>query len=618
MSTSTRVGTEIAGYHLEKVVGRGGMSCVYLAEHIRLGRKVALKVLASALSEDEGYRERFIRESRRAAELEHPNIIPIYDAGDDDGALYIAMRYVEGSDLKAIVKRDGPLHLGRALFMLEQVAGALDAAHERDLVHRDVKPSNILVSEPSDRVYLTDFGVVKHTASRGLTKTGFFIGTVDYAPPEQIEGLPLDPRTDVYALGCVLYECLTGRAPFDREGEVAVMHAHLTEPPPKLTIPRPDLPKALNEVVATAMAKSKDDRYESCEDLIVAARDAALQRPTTMRSQLRELEAQELIPVVDPSTTPPPVVGETVPPEPAAPLSEPVSQAPVSQASAETPVSQGSAETPAAQASAETPAPQASAESPVQAAASEVPPGQPVPTPVPPPPTQGGAEPPARGRSRLPRWLLTAALVVGAAAASGLVVYFVTNSGSSNSGSGTTAGTTTTNPAQQAQAGLPTLIPEPLLKSCQVSATPALTGAVQSAVCTPPANPADRTLRFYPDRWEVSIFPNATALHSAYNALRRQSDTGTNFGNCNNVTWGGESSWEHGPGKPGGRFFCYFEGNVAVIVWTHEKLGQASHIDMLGTAREGGSDHPSLFNWWRFWHHRIGKCPQEGCVAQLP
>ena len=596
MSANTRVGTEVAGYRLESVIGRGGMSVVYLAEHLSLGRKVALKLLASALSEDEGYRERFIRESRRAAELEHPNIIPIYDAGEDDGQLYIAMRYVEGSDLKAVIKR-GPLHLGRVIFILEQVGDALDAAHERDLVHRDVKPSNILVSEPSDRVYLTDFGVVKHTASRGLTKTGFFIGTVDYAPPEQIEGLPLDPRTDVYALGCVFYECLTGRAPFDREGEVAVMHAHLTEPPPKLTVARPDLPKALNEVVATAMAKSKEERYGSCEDLIVAARNAALQRPTTMRSQVLAVGGPGAPPLEDPSTGPPPEVDQTVTSEPAAPSQEPV------QASAEVPVS----------------VPVASEPPPVEAASTPV--ASPAAPPVPPAPpaAQPAPEPaPRRPYWRSP-WLLTVILVIGAALASGLGVYFATNSSSSSSSSGSTGSTTTTGPAQQAEVGLAGLIPGPLFKnSCQMATAPLVAGAVQSAVCTPPANAADRTLRFYPDRWEASIFPNATALNSAYSALRRQSDTGKDFGQCNGVTWGGEGTWAHGPGKPGGRRFCYFEGNVAVIVWTHEKLGQASHIDMLGVAREGGSDHPSLFNWWRFWHHRIGKCPQEGCVATVP
>jgi serine/threonine-protein kinase len=198
LSSTTRIGTTVAGYRLEKLLGRGGMSVVYLAEHVRLGRKVALKLLSAALSEDESFRERFERESRRAAEIDHPNIVPIYDAGDADGQFFIAMRYVQGADLKTLIKGEGPLNVGRTLYILEQAASALDAAHERDLVHRDVKPANILIEAPSDRVFLTDFGVVKHTASQGLTKTGFFIGTVDYAAPEQIEGLPVDARTDVY------------------------------------------------------------------------------------------------------------------------------------------------------------------------------------------------------------------------------------------------------------------------------------------------------------------------------------------------------------------------------------------------------------------------------------
>ena len=248
VSETTRIGTVFAGYRVESLLGRGGMSVVYLAEHVRLGRKVALKVLASPLTHDESYRERFIRESQRAADLDHPNVIPIYDAGeieggDTDGLLYIAMRYVDGSDLRTLVRRDGQLSVGRTIFMLEQVAAALDAAHDRDLIHRDVKPSNILVAEPSEHVYLTDFGVAKQTTAPDLTRTGVFVGTVDYAAPEQIEGLTLDRRTDIYALGCVLYECLAGRPPFDREAEVAVMHAHLATPPPKLTDVRPDLPR---------------------------------------------------------------------------------------------------------------------------------------------------------------------------------------------------------------------------------------------------------------------------------------------------------------------------------------------------------------------------------------
>ena len=285
---STRIGTEIAGYRLESLLGRGGMSVVYLAEHVRLGRRVALKLLAPMLSNDETYRDRFQRESRRAAELDHPNVVPIFDAGEADGQLFIAMRYIEGCDLKTLIGREGALGIGRTLFILEQAADGLDAAHDHDLIHRDVKPANILIAEPSEHVYLTDFGVVKHTASKGLTRTGFFIGTVDYAAPEQIEGLPVDARTDVYALGCVLYESLVGKAPFDREAEITVMHAHLIDAPPLLTASRPDLPKALNRVLASALAKSKDDRYDTCGQLIEAARLAALQRSTTTSYAGRE------------------------------------------------------------------------------------------------------------------------------------------------------------------------------------------------------------------------------------------------------------------------------------------------------------------------------------------
>ena len=290
MSTgdNTRIGTEIAGYRVESLLGRGGMSVVYLAEHVRLGRRVALKLLAPMLSDDETYRDRFQRESRRAAELDHPNVVPIFDAGEVDGQLFIAMRYIEGCDLKTLIRREGKLGMGRTLFILEQAADGLDAAHERSLIHRDVKPGNILIAEPSEQVYLTDFGVVKHTASKGLTRTGFFIGTVDYAAPEQIEGLPVDARTDVYALGCVLYECLVGKAPFDRDAEINVMHAHLIDAPPLLTASRPDLPKALNRVLASALAKSKDDRYDTCGQLIEAARVAARQRSTTTVHRDRE------------------------------------------------------------------------------------------------------------------------------------------------------------------------------------------------------------------------------------------------------------------------------------------------------------------------------------------
>jgi tRNA A-37 threonylcarbamoyl transferase component Bud32 len=273
------VGTEIAGYRVESFISRGGMAVIYRAHDRRLGRRVALKLLAPELSQDERFQQRFLRESRLAASLDHPNIIPIYEAGEASGLLYIVMRYVEGSDMKELLDREGPLELDRITSILRQVGAALDAAHARGLVHRDVKPGNILIAsgtgrEDPDHVYLTDFGLTKRSSSlSGQTTSGRFIGTMDYVAPEQIGGKPVDARTDVYSLGCVLYHGLTGEPPFDRDDEAALLWAHLVDQPPPVSARRPDLPPGLDAVVAKAMAKAPEDRYGSCRDLIVDFRD---------------------------------------------------------------------------------------------------------------------------------------------------------------------------------------------------------------------------------------------------------------------------------------------------------------------------------------------------------
>jgi tRNA A-37 threonylcarbamoyl transferase component Bud32 len=273
------VGTEIAGYRVESFISRGGMAVIYRAHDRRLGRRVALKLLAPELSQDERFQQRFLRESRLAASLDHPNIIPIYEAGEASGLLYIVMRYVEGSDMKELIDHEGPLDLERITAILRQVGAALDAAHARGLVHRDVKPGNILIAsgtgrEDPDHVYLTDFGLTKRSSSlSGQTTSGRFIGTMDYVAPEQIGGKPVDARTDVYSLGCVLYHGLTGEPPFDRDDEAALLWAHLVDQPPPVSARRPDLPPGLDAVVAKAMAKAPEDRYGSCRDLIVDFRD---------------------------------------------------------------------------------------------------------------------------------------------------------------------------------------------------------------------------------------------------------------------------------------------------------------------------------------------------------
>ncbi|MEA2485747.1 MAG: hypothetical protein QOD46_858, partial [Actinomycetota bacterium] len=242
-----------------------------------LDRTVALKLLAPELSQDERFRNRFVRESRLAASLDHPNIIPIYDAGEAEGLLYIAMRFVEGCTLGDFLERYGRLAPPVALFVIGQIAEALDVAHSAGLVHRDVKPENVMVTEEDgvlDRIFLSDFGLTKRPNIASTTRSSELMGTVGYIAPEQIEGKTVDRRSDIYSLGCVMYQCLTGYRPFDLENDVAVLWAHLNKPVPPITDRRPDLPKALNEVVAKAMAKAPQQRYPTGRDLVIAARKA--------------------------------------------------------------------------------------------------------------------------------------------------------------------------------------------------------------------------------------------------------------------------------------------------------------------------------------------------------
>jgi serine/threonine-protein kinase len=276
MSGDRNVGAEIAGHRVLSVIGRGGMSVVYLAEHIRLGRKVALKILGPELAEDEAFRERFIRESRIAASLDHPNIVTVYDAGEADGVLYISMRYVEGTDLERKLRTETRLDPVRAIAIVSQSAAALDAAHAKGLVHRDVKPANILLTVDrrtfADHAYLSDFGVTKrmHTGAR-LTRTGQFVGTVDYVAPEQIRGDEVDGRADVYSLACVLYRCLTGEVPFPRDTEVATIYAHLQDAPSPPSERHPDLPASVDAPILRALEKSRDDRFDTARAFAVAA-----------------------------------------------------------------------------------------------------------------------------------------------------------------------------------------------------------------------------------------------------------------------------------------------------------------------------------------------------------
>jgi hypothetical protein len=287
---SPPLGDQVAGYQIGQQIGTGGMAVVYRALDLRLDRQVALKVLAPRLAEDDAFRQRFIRESRAAAGVDHPHIIPVFEAGEADGVLFIAMRYVSSGDVRSLIQSAGQLSPGRASAIATQAASALDAAHAHGLIHRDVKPGNILIDSVGgrDHVYLADFGLSKYSlAANTLTATGQFMGTLDYVSPEQIQGQPADGRADQYALACTVVEMLSGRPPYKRDESMALLWAQLEAPPPVLTELRPDLPPEVDSVMQIALAKSPADRYPTCL-AFASALTAACEVRLPARPALRE------------------------------------------------------------------------------------------------------------------------------------------------------------------------------------------------------------------------------------------------------------------------------------------------------------------------------------------
>ena len=285
-------GSRVAGYLVEEQIGAGGMAVVFRARDEVLGRLAAVKVIAPSLADDEEFRTRFLRESRAAAAVDSLHIIPVYGAGEADGLLYIATRFVAGGDLAALLRRSGGrLAPGQAVPLVAQVASALDAAHAAGLVHRDVKPHNILIDampEQPEHAYLSDFGLSRTTASTSLTASGAFLGTPDYCAPEQVKSARVDGRADQYALGCVAFALLTGTPPFHREETLGTLFAHVQDPVPPVTGLRPELPPAVDAVIARALAKSPDDRYPTCAEFAAALQEAlALGHPATVTGPLR-------------------------------------------------------------------------------------------------------------------------------------------------------------------------------------------------------------------------------------------------------------------------------------------------------------------------------------------
>jgi serine/threonine protein kinase len=313
-----RLGSVVAGYRIDSRIGRGGMGVVYVAEHQTLRRQAALKIIVPELAENPDFRERFLREARIAAGLTHPNIVTVYDAGEVDGMLYIAMQFVPGRDLSQILRDDRRLGPYRMLDIARQVGAALDAAHVAGLIHRDVKPANVLID--GRHAYLTDFGLTKDRATEdeGLTRVGEVVGTTHYLAPEQVEGREVDGRADVYALGCLLFHCLTGELPFPRENDMAVLYAHLHDEPPKISEKRPQLPEGLDAVIAKALDKNPDRRFATCDELVQAARvvvDSAGPLAESSSATRRPSTVGRIVPPDgDPDSSPTPTHTSSVPP----------------------------------------------------------------------------------------------------------------------------------------------------------------------------------------------------------------------------------------------------------------------------------------------------------------
>jgi Protein kinase domain len=269
-------GREFAGCRIEEVVGRGGMGVIYRGTDLRLERPVAIKLIAAERASDDGFRQRFEREARLTAAIDHPNVIPVYAAGEEDGHLYLVMRYVAGQDLQALLRKEGSLDPQRAARVVEQVGEALDAAHSAGLVHRDIKPANVLLA--GDHVYLSDFGITRADSTTRITESGEWLGTLDFMSPEHLRGERTTARSDVYAVGCLLYCCLTGRPPFQRPSMPATIRAHLDDPPPRAS-DTPGVPRSFDAVIDRALAKDPADRYASAGDLGRAALAAAAGEP---------------------------------------------------------------------------------------------------------------------------------------------------------------------------------------------------------------------------------------------------------------------------------------------------------------------------------------------------
>jgi len=619
MSGLPLVGDEFAGYRVRSVLGRGGMSVVYQAENLRLSSVIALKVMAPELAADDAFRARFLEESRIAASLNHPNVIPIYDMGSHEELLYIAMRYVSGTDMRQMIKKRGRILPATALFLLGQAARALDAAHRRGLVHRDVKPGNLLIERGSDEadpdhVYLADFGITKHAMSRsGLTSTGQFLGTIDYVAPEQIRGTSVTGQADQYSLGCVLYECLTGRVPFEKDLDAAIIWAHVEETPTMPTVLRPELPPEVDEVFARVLAKRPDERYQSCREFVEAARMAlGIFGPGTDSSLgIRPGPLTGSPPGGQPGAPADRFSWSSVPSQSQSHVGDPAGSAaaasyaqPGYRPGSSQPGSgqPGSSEPGSSEPGSSQPGGTLTSHRRQQGVAGPGEPGQPA----------GGQPPPGRPGGprwyRRPRWLAVLAAVVLVAA-----------------GLGTWAGLSGSHPATMAMPpakAKPKQTTSALMNALMVTNKSGdATGRLPPSTCKQHGSTmVTCTAPFVGISAVVfQTYPNLKALYAAYTAKVKSLNSGQvmeNYQDCGLEQTVGEVGWNHQFQHPKtytvmqmsmgmvtdnqavGRVFCTFTQGLEYMVWTQDD----GHL----LAYAVGPVHEDVWNWWVAIHHNIG------------
>jgi len=624
------VGDEFAGYRVRSVLGRGGMSVVYQAENLRLSSIIALKILAPELASDDAFRARFLEESRIAASLNHPNVIPIYDMGSQDDLLYIAMRYVSGTDMRQMIKKRGRILPATALFLVGQAARALDAAHRKGLVHRDVKPGNLLIERGSDdadpdHVYLADFGITKHAMSRsGLTSTGQFLGTIDYVAPEQIRGTSVLGLADQYSLGCVLYECLTGRVPFEKDLDAAIIWAHVEETPTMPTVLRPELPPEIDQVFGRVLAKRPDERYGSCREFVEAARMAL-----GIFGTGTEASYAYGAPSGGPQADVPPDSRAGTPPDrfswsdrasrmqSAGPVMNPVAPGPVPAAPAPGPVGPGQSW--GSQPGADQPGygqPGAGRPSSGQSGGTitshrreygiEGPgePGQPAGAP----PSPGGPRGPQWYRR--PRWIAALAAVVLVLAGVGT---WVSLSGSGSHAKASMKMSSTPKPKPKTSALMTALA----LTNKSGDATgklPPSTCKQDSSThvtCTAPASGISAVV--------FQTYPSSKTLYAAYTARVTALNSGQfkqNFNDCGSEATFGEVGWNHlfqhtrkytvnqmimgsvRDDQAAGRVFCNYTQGLEYMVWTQNDGHLMGYV--------AGPVHTDVWDWWVAVHHNIG------------